>query len=142
MPFGLLVAAILLDLRPTARNNERFEHWVFRDLEQTRQRDPEWFDAFNAYSLSCGAVPHVKRAMRQVIDTGTKEIPAVELRHIRVPTGLLWGRYDRIAPLRLAEGASAQYGWPLQIVEDASHAPHIEQPGAFVQALHAALSTA
>jgi pimeloyl-ACP methyl ester carboxylesterase len=138
MPLGLMVAAILLDLRPTERNSERFERWAFLDLERTRQRDPEWFDAFRAYSLARAIVPHVKRTMRQLIKIGTRQITSAELQLIKVPTSLLWGRHDRMAPLRLAEAASSKFGWPLHAIDDAGHVPHIEQPEGFLRGASAA----
>ena len=30
-------------------------------------------------------------------------------------------------------------GWPLHVIEDAGHVPHLEQPGAFLEALGAVL---
>jgi hypothetical protein len=45
--------------------------------------------------------------------------------------------YDRVA-----EEASARYGWPLHVIEDAADDPPIEQPEAFLRALHTALETA
>jgi len=45
---------------------------------------------------------------------------------------LLWGGQDRIVSVRVAESAGSQLGWPLHLVEDAGHAPHIEQPAAFL----------
>jgi pimeloyl-ACP methyl ester carboxylesterase len=92
-------------------------------------------------ALSCAIVPHVKRTMRQLIKIGTKQVPDTELRRIEVPTALLWGRYDRFVPLRLAEGASARLGWPLHVIDDAGHVPHLEQPHAFLSALHSALAS-
>ena len=141
MPLGLMVAAILLDLRPTERNNERFERWAFLDPDRTRQQDPEWFDAFNVYSMARGSVPHVKRTMRQLIKIGTRQIPYAELQLINVPTSLLWGRHDRMAPLRLAEAASLKFGWPLHVIDDTGHVPHIEQPEGFLRALDTALGS-
>ncbi len=135
MPLGLTAAAILLDLRPSERNNERFERWAFRDVGLTRQRDPEWFDAFNRYGLACGAVPHVKRTMRRLVQIGARQIPDAELRRINVPTALRWGKHDRMVSLRLAETASARLAWSLHVVDDAGHVPHIEQPDAFNAAL-------
>jgi pimeloyl-ACP methyl ester carboxylesterase len=44
-------------------------------------------------------------------------------------------------PLRVAEEAGARYGWPLHVIEDAADDPPIEQPEAFLRALHAALET-
>jgi pimeloyl-ACP methyl ester carboxylesterase len=140
MPLGLMAAAILLDLRPSERNNERFERWTFYDLTQTRRRDAHWFDAFNTYSLSLASVPRVKRTMRKLIQMGTKQIPEGELRSVKVPTALLWGRHDRMVPLRLAKRASGRLGWPLHVVEDAGHVPHMEKPEAFVRTLSAALA--
>jgi len=55
-----------------------------------------------------------------------------------VPTSLIWGRQDRVMRLRIAETASARYGWPLHVIEDAGHFS-IEQPEAFRAALRAAL---
>jgi pimeloyl-ACP methyl ester carboxylesterase len=141
MPLGLVVAAILLDLRPTERNNERFERWAFLDPDRTRQQDPEWFDAFRAYKMARGSVPHVKRTMHQLIKIGTRQIPDAELQLINVPTSLLWGRHDRMAPLRLTEVASSKFGWPLHVIDDAGHVPHIEQPETFLRVLGTALGT-
>jgi 2-hydroxymuconate-semialdehyde hydrolase len=79
--------------------------------------------------------------MGQLIKAGTKQIPDTELRRIAVPTALLWGRHDRFVPLGLAEAASSRLGWPLLVIDEAGHAPHIERPAAFVDALRTALST-
>ena len=71
--------------------------------------------------------------MRQLIRSGTKQVPDAELRRIRSPTGLVWGRHDRFVPLAVAEEASARLGWPLHVIDDAGHVPHIEQPEAFLK---------
>lgn len=139
MPLGLLVTAIRFDLRPSERNGARFARWAFLDPDRTRQQDPEWYDAFMAYGLSRGAVPHVKRTMRRLIKVGTKQIPDEVLQRIEVPTALLWGRHDRMAPLRLAESASSRFGWPLHVVEDVGHVPFVERPEAFLRTLRAVL---
>jgi pimeloyl-ACP methyl ester carboxylesterase len=139
MPLGLLVTAIRFDLRPTERNSARFADWAFLDAARTRRRDEAWYDAFMAYGLSRGATPQVKRTMRQLIKVGAKQIPDADLQGIDPPVALLWGKRDRMAPLRIAELASAKFGWPLHVVDDAGHVPHIEQPEAFLHALQAAL---
>jgi pimeloyl-ACP methyl ester carboxylesterase len=41
-------------------------------------------------------------------------------------------------PLRTAQQASARYGWPLHVVEDAGHLTMAERPDAFLEALPAA----
>jgi pimeloyl-ACP methyl ester carboxylesterase len=138
-PLGLIVTAIRFDLRPTERNGARFATWAFLDPSRTRRRDPEWYDAFMAYGLSRGAVPHVKRTMRQLIKAGSKQVADADLQGIDVPVDLLWGRRDRMVPLRIAEPASSKFGWPLHVVDDAGHVPHIEQPEAFLRAFRSAL---
>jgi len=132
MPLGLRVAAIRVGVRPTERNNERFERWALLDLDRTRGRNPEWFDAFNAYSLAREAMPHVKRTVRSLIKVETKQIPEAELLRIDVPTTLFWGRHDRMVPVGLARGASSRFRWPLHVIDDAGHVPHLEQPEAFL----------
>ena len=139
LPLGLLMTAIRFDLRPSERNTARFADWAFLDPARTRRRDPEWYDAFMAYGRSRGAVPHVKRAMRQLIKAGSKQISDAELRSIDLPVALVWGRGDRMVPRRIGELASSKFGWPLQVIEDAGHVAHIEQPEAFLGALDAAL---
>jgi 2-hydroxymuconate-semialdehyde hydrolase len=77
--------------------------------------------------------------MNQLIRRGTRRHPEASLRRIEVPVSLLWGRSDRMVPLKVASWAKARFGWPLQLVDDSAHAPHIERPGAFLKALERAL---
>jgi 2-hydroxymuconate-semialdehyde hydrolase len=139
MPLRLRAVAIRFALRPTERNAERFARYALLDLDRTRARDRDWFEAFIDYTLSRARIEHVKRTMQQVIKTGTKHIPDGELRRITIPTAIVWGRHDRMAPLRLAEGASARLRWPLHVIDDAAHAPQIERPEEFLRTLATAL---
>jgi pimeloyl-ACP methyl ester carboxylesterase len=141
LPPGLMLAAILFALSPSQRNMDRFARWAFLDPVLTRRQDPEWLGAFDAYNLARGAVPHVKRTMRHLIRTCTKRIPDTELRRIEIPVTLVWGRYDRMVPLRVGQVASSTHGWSLHVIEDAGHVPHIEQPDAFLAALRPALES-
>ncbi len=135
MPLGLKLAAIRVTLRPTPRNNERFERYALLDLDDTRARMPDWFAAFEAYSLECARLRHVKRTMGTLIKLGSKPVPPAELEAARLPVSLLWGRGDRMTPLALAEQAQARFGWPLRVIERAGHVPHIERPDEFAAAL-------
>jgi pimeloyl-ACP methyl ester carboxylesterase len=135
MPAGLFLTAIRFGLRPSATNLQRFERWAFLDVDGIGRRDAEWLEAFRAYMLSLAVLPHVKKTMRRLIATGTKRIADAELGRITVPTALLWGRDDRMAPLPLGAGASARHGWPLEVVEYVGHVPHVERPEAFVTTL-------
>ena len=139
MPVGLRIVAISFALRPNERSGERFERFALLDRERTRRRDPAWFDSFSAYALSRARTSHVKRTMSRLIKVGTQRVPDAELQRIRIPAALLWGRHDRMTPLSLAEAASMRLGWPLHVVDDAAHVPHIEQPDGFVDRLAAAL---
>lgn len=139
MPLRLRVVAIRFALRPSERNAERFDRFALLDLDRTRRRHPKWFEAFSAYTLSRAMVPHVKRTMQQLIKTCAKQVPDTELRRVAIPTALVWGRHDRMVPVGLAEGASVGLGWPLYVIDDAAHAPHIEQPEGFLRALGKAL---
>ena len=132
MPLRLRAVALRFALRPTQRNEERFERFALLDRERTRRRDPAWFDSFSAYALARAQVPHVNRTMNRLIKIGTKRTPDHELQRIGIPAALLWGRGDRMTPLPLAEAASARLGWPLHVVNAAAHVPHIEQPDGFV----------
>jgi pimeloyl-ACP methyl ester carboxylesterase len=140
-PIRFIVTAIRFSIHPTERNRDRFAAWALLDPARTRSRDPGWYDAFTAYILSRGKARQVKRTMRQLVKAGTKRISDTELHDIHVPVTLIWGRHDRMAPLRMAEAAHAAFGWPLHVVEDAGHVPHIEQPDAFLQALAASVGS-
>jgi pimeloyl-ACP methyl ester carboxylesterase len=140
MPLRLRYVAIRLAMRPSARNAERFDRFALLDLDATRRRDPRWYAAFDGYTRARAREPSVKKTMRQLIATETKRIPDTDLVRIGVPTTLLWGRHDRMVPLAIAESAAKHHGWPLHIVEDAAHAPHIEQPDAFVNTVASILA--
>ena len=142
MPIKLLIAALRFELRPTARNNERFERFALLDRDRTRLRNPEWFDAFSSYGLSCALRPHTKRTMKQLIRLGTKRISDEALQQLPVPTALLWGVRDRMVTAALATRAHERFGWPLSMVPDAAHVPHMEQPELFLKALRELLGDA
>lgn len=140
MPLGLMVAALRFDIRPTLRNQERFERWAFLDVHRTKLQNPGWFEAFDAYCVSHAALPHVKQTVRRLVRTQTRQIPEAALRRIGVATTLLWGRHDRMVRVRIAEDASSALEWPLRVIEDAGHVPHLERPDQFVQTLSEALA--
>ena len=142
MPLRLRYVAIRFAIRPTPRNAERFDRFALLDLDATRRRDPDWFDAFEAYTRARARESHVKKTMRHLIATGTKPIPDAELDRIDVPTTLLWGRHDRMVPLADRRSRRTRHGWPLHVIDRAAHAPHIEQPDAFVDTLTAITAAA
>jgi len=132
LPLGLRLVAVRFALRPTPRNAARFERFALLDRERTRDRDRGWFDAFSAYTLERARVAHVKRTMGQLVRLGTKRVPDAELARIRAPVGVVWGRADRMVPLPTAAATAKRLRWPLRVVDDAAHVPHIERPRSFL----------
>jgi pimeloyl-ACP methyl ester carboxylesterase len=135
MSWRLRYLAMRFALRPTRRNGERYDRFALRDLDAIRRRNPGWYAAYVEYNLAQASKPHVKQAMSSLVEAGTKTIPGGELDGITAPVSLLWGRDDRMVPLRTAQIASARHGWPLHVVDDAAHVPYVEQPERFVEAL-------
>ena len=61
---------------------------------------------------------------------------AHQLALLDVPTQLIWGAHDRVVSVDY--GRQWQQALPdarMQVIEDAGHYPHIEQPEAFVRTL-------
>ncbi|RKT74786.1 pimeloyl-ACP methyl ester carboxylesterase [Saccharothrix variisporea] len=142
MPVKLRYLAVRFAIRPTAANAERFDRFAFLDRDAVRARDPEWYDAWAAYTQERAGTPHVKRTMSKLIGSATRRIPDVELAALSAPTALLWGRDDRMVPLSVGETAARNQGWPLHVIDDSAHAPHLEQPERFIQALRDVMSPA
>jgi pimeloyl-ACP methyl ester carboxylesterase len=72
---------------------------------------------------------------------GMPSIPGPDLARIDVATSLIWGRHDLQVSLGVAEAAAARFGWPLHVIDGAGDDPALEQPEAFLAALHLALAT-
>ena len=124
--------------RPTERSYNRFMRQCSFDLEGLRAQMGERWEPFVAYNLELARGPGAKAAGRMLRELGLPRIPPTELARIAVPTTLIWGRQDRANRLRIAEAASARYGWPLHVIESCADDPPRDQPEAFLQALHTA----
>jgi pimeloyl-ACP methyl ester carboxylesterase len=136
---GVVLALIRFIARPSERTQRGFMRQVTVDPGRVRALLGDRWAASQAYSLDRARTPSVRAANRRMLrELGTKTIPPEELARIAVPTALIWGRHDRVMRLRIAEEASARYGWPLHVIEDAGHFS-VEQPEAFRAALWAAL---
>jgi pimeloyl-ACP methyl ester carboxylesterase len=127
-------------VQPTARTHQDlWRHCAF-DLDRLRQRMGERWEPFEAYNLERARAPSVQSALATLMERfGMPAIPSADLARIAVPTTLIWGRHDRAMPLSVAEAASARYGWPLHVIEEANDDPPVEQPEALLRAPHAAL---
>jgi pimeloyl-ACP methyl ester carboxylesterase len=136
---GVLLALVRFVARPSERSQRSFLRQVTVDPAGARAAMGERWEASQAYGLKLARTPSVREANRRLLrELGTKVIPPAELARIAVPTSLIWGRHDRVMRLKIAEEASARYGWPLRVIEDAGHFV-VEQPEAFRRALRAAL---
>lgn len=135
----VVLALIRFIARPSERTQQGFLRQVAVDPARVRALMGDRWEASQAYSLDRARTPSVRAANRRMLrELGTKTIPPQELARIAVPTALIWGRHDRVMRLRIAEAASARYGWPLHVIEHAGHFS-VEQPDAFREALRAAL---
>jgi pimeloyl-ACP methyl ester carboxylesterase len=137
---GVVLALIRFTARPSERTHRGFLRQIAVDPARVRALTGARWEASQAYLLDRARTPSVRAANRRLLrELGTKPIPPHELARIAIPTTLIWGRHDRVMRLRIAEAASARYGWPLHVIEDAGHFS-IEQPEAFRGALRAALA--
>ena len=55
---------------------------------------------------------------------------------LSVPTTLIWGAHDGVLPLAFGQAMHAEIrGSRLNVIEDAGHIPHLQQPERFIQCL-------
>jgi pimeloyl-ACP methyl ester carboxylesterase len=127
--------------RPTPGTYGRFMRQCSFDLDDLQRQMGEDWEPYAAYSLELARGAGAKAAGRVMRRCGLPRIPAAELARITVPTTLIWGRHDRAIPLRVADAASARYGWPLHVVEGCADDPPRDRPEAFLEALRAALDS-
>jgi pimeloyl-ACP methyl ester carboxylesterase len=125
--------------RPSERTYQRFMRQCAFDLDGLRERMGDRWEPFVSYNLELARGPNAKVAGRLFRKLGVPRIPPEELARISVPTTLIWGRHDRALRLRMAEAASARYGWSLHVIEESADDPPRDQPEAFLRALHVAL---
>jgi pimeloyl-ACP methyl ester carboxylesterase len=124
--------------RPTERTYNRFMRQCSFDLDGLREQMGERWAPFVAYNLELAQGPGAKAVGRMFRELGLPRIAPAELARIAVPTTLIWGRQDHATRLRVAEAASARYGWPLHVIERCADDPPRDQPEAFLQALRTA----
>lgn len=136
--FGLLRFLV----RPTERAYHSFLDQCLFDRDGLIEGMGDTWEPFLAYHLDRSRTPSVKTAMRTLMkEAGMPTIPSETLERISVPTTLIWGRDDRAIRLGIAEDASARYGWPLHVIDDAGDDPKLERPDVFLRTLYTALET-
>jgi pimeloyl-ACP methyl ester carboxylesterase len=141
-PPALLFALIRFIRKPDQAGAARMQRQIFFDVARVRAQMGNRLAALQDYQIDRAKQPSVNAANRTLLRTiGTKRVADDDLRKIKAPVALIWGRHDRVMPLKYAERASREFGWPLHVIEDAGHVPMAEQPAAFGAALRAILET-
>lgn len=126
--------------QPTEENHDRLWSRCAFDLDALQNRLGRRWEWIKTYNLDRARHPSLGAAQHALMEQfGFPAIPRADLLSCTVPTTLIWGRHDRATPLAVAQAASTEYGWPLRVIENAADDPPMEQPEAFLQALHAAL---
>ena len=121
--------------QPRRSTYERFMRQCSLDLDGLRTEMGELWEPFESYTVELSRSPSSKVAGRMMRELGLPPIPPADLARIEVPTDLIWGRQDRANRLRIAEAASARFGWPLHVVEHCADDPARDQPGPFCHVL-------
>jgi pimeloyl-ACP methyl ester carboxylesterase len=118
--------------QPTESTRDHLFAQCFTDLDRLRTQMGTQWAALAAYALDRAQAPGWGATVGSLIPHFAA--PA-DLSGISVPTALIWGRDDRQVPLRTALAATALYGWPLRVIDNAGDDPPMEQPDAFLAAL-------
>lgn len=97
--------------------------------------------AIGDYSLEVLARPNGTRPFWHGQTQAVKPFSKNQLASIKVPTLLLWGEADKIAPLKYAQEVQQFIpGAKLEIMEKAGHAPFFDRPDEFCQKVETFLS--
>jgi pimeloyl-ACP methyl ester carboxylesterase len=141
-PPALLLALIRMIRNPDRAGVQRMQRQIFFNEDRVRAQMGDRLEALEDYQIDRAKQPSVNAANRLLLrKIGTKPIPDDELGNIRVPVAMIWGRHDRVMPVKYAERARTKFGWPLHVIEDAGHIPMAEQPAQFGTALQEVLET-
>lgn len=129
-------------VRPTRRSYDRFLPHCMYDPDGLREGMGERWKPFLAYNLDRARASKTRTGLRALMmRVGIPAIPTEDLARISVPTTLIWGRHDRALQLRIAEEASARFGWPLHVIEEARDDPKLERPEEFLRVLYRTLES-
>jgi pimeloyl-ACP methyl ester carboxylesterase len=125
---------------PGELTHDRLWNLCAFDLTALRNRVGEKLDLIKAYNLDRLGSQERLAALRNLMEQfGVPAIPLHILERIAVPTMLIWGRHDRATPLSMAQKAAKRFRWNLRVIDSAADDPALEQPEAFLGALHKAL---
>ncbi|WP_318208026.1 MULTISPECIES: alpha/beta fold hydrolase [unclassified Streptomyces] len=138
--FALALARFMA--RPSERAQDKLMGACMTDLGRLREQLGTRMELLEAYALDRARAPGQKAALRSLMPQfAMPSIPDADLARIAVPTSLICGRHDLQVRLKVVEAASARYGWPLHVIENAADDPAFEQPEAFLDALRTEIGT-
>lgn len=95
------------------------------DSSRVRQQEGERWEALASYAVSRATRPTAKQAMRRWPAAAPGRSPSSRSAGSRCHCAAVGSR-DRLLPLPIAQAASATLGWPLHVIDDAGHLPHVE----------------
>ena len=135
MSLSLRAALVRFGRNPSRASADRVARHLLFDVDQTRTQIGSRYTAIEDYLIERARQPGSRLANRAL----PLAIDSEELRRVRVPVALICGRHDRVTPVSHTQQVSAELGWPLALIDDAGHVPHLEQPRLFAAALRAAI---
>jgi len=103
---------------------------VLRAVHGPAMELPDWMiDAMLARAISAPGTRVVQAGLMNHLLDGLLE-------QITAPTAMIWGRHDGLLPIAYAETLQQKIaGSTLQVIEDAAHIPHRQQPERFLTCL-------
>jgi pimeloyl-ACP methyl ester carboxylesterase len=96
-------------VNPAEHTHEDLWRYCAHDLDGLRRQMGELWNPFENYNLDRARSPALHAALATLmLDFTMPAIPPAELRRIKVPVTLIWGRYDLATPLAVAETTAAR----------------------------------
>jgi 2-hydroxymuconate-semialdehyde hydrolase len=137
----VVMAIMRFGARPSRANHDRFLRQVLFDPDRAAAEWGDRWSALEGYDIELAGDKAVSTATSRLVRRiATRRIPPEELASITVPVALIWGTADRLMRFTIGERAAQAFGWPLYPIEECGHGPHIERPGAFIEALETAIA--
>lgn len=137
---SVLRALLLSMVRPNRGTLNRFMSRVLYDLDGIEEALGDRWQAFIDYLTECATTAYVRQTMKRIPRGNLAAIADDELRTIKTPTALIWGKDDPNTRLATAERAIEVTGWPLHVLEKTGHIPHLERPDLFIAELRSGIS--
>ena len=128
-------------IKSTRKSQLRLLNQCMYDMNELRIGMGKHWQPFLDYNLASIKNPEKKSAAKGIMNAMGGKISDRELRKIKVPVTLIWGRYDKANRLKVAIKASEKFGWPLHIIEDTRDDPKLERPDAFVEAVRSSIAS-